>query len=152
MLSFHPEIKFKKFKGSLCSKAEFLYRRCYILYKYSYPITRRRYGRIIPQQKRMFSINVQAICDHDLILTNVVARWPGSTHDSRIFENSNICARLERREIQDILIGDNGYPLIFWGSISVIAFANLSRSFSTGPPPVFFFSPILSNSRFCTGF
>jgi len=59
----------------------------------------------------LFSINVQAICDHDLILTNVVARWPGSTHDSRIFENSNICARLERREIQGILIGDNGYPL-----------------------------------------
>jgi hypothetical protein len=38
---------------------------------------------------------------------------------SRIFENSNICARLERREIQGILIDDNGYPLIFWGSISV---------------------------------
>ena len=62
-------------------------------------------------RKGLFSINVQAICDHDLILTNVVARWPGSTHDNRIFENSNICARLERREIQGILIGDNGYPL-----------------------------------------
>jgi hypothetical protein len=48
----------------------------------------------LPQQKRIFSINVQAICDHDLTLTNVVARWPGSTHDSRIFENSNICARI----------------------------------------------------------
>ena len=36
-------------------------------------------------RKGVFSINVQAICDHDLILTNVVARWPGSTHDSRIF-------------------------------------------------------------------
>jgi hypothetical protein len=59
----------------------------------------------------LFSINVQAICDHDLILTNVVARWPGSTHDSRNFQNSNICARLERKEIQGILIGDNGYPL-----------------------------------------
>ena len=59
----------------------------------------------------LFSINVQAICDHDLILTNVVARWPGSTHDSRNFENSNMCARLERKEIPGILIGDNGYPL-----------------------------------------
>jgi hypothetical protein len=51
------------------------------------------------------------ICDHDLILTNVVARWPGSTHDSRNFENSNMCARLERKEIPGILIGDNEYPL-----------------------------------------
>lgn len=55
-----------------------------------------------------FSINVQAICDHECNFTNVVARWPGSTHDSRIFENSNICARFERHEI---LLGDNGYPL-----------------------------------------
>ena len=62
-------------------------------------------------RKGFFSINAQAICDHDLILTNGVARWPGSTHDSRIFESSNICARLERREIQGILIDDNGYPL-----------------------------------------
>ena len=36
-------------------------------------------------RKGLFSINVQAICDHDLILTNVVARWPGSIHESRIF-------------------------------------------------------------------
>ena len=36
-------------------------------------------------RKGVFSINVQAICDHDLILTNVVARWPGSSHESRIF-------------------------------------------------------------------
>ena len=37
-------------------------------------------------RKGLFSINVQAICDHDLILTNVVARWPRSTHDSRILK------------------------------------------------------------------
>lgn len=62
-------------------------------------------------RKGFFSINVQAICDHELKLTNVVVRWPGSTHDSRIFENSNICAKFERREINGILLGDNGYPL-----------------------------------------
>lgn len=62
-------------------------------------------------RKGFFSINVQAICDNDLMLTNVVARWPGSTHDSRIFENSSVCARFERRNIPGILIGDNGYPL-----------------------------------------
>ena len=61
-------------------------------------------------RKGYFSINVQAICDHELKLTNVV-RWPGSTHDSRIFDNSNICAKFERMEINGILLGYNGYPL-----------------------------------------
>ena len=34
-------------------------------------------------RKGYFSINVQAICDLELKLTNVVVRWPGSTHDSK---------------------------------------------------------------------
>ena len=35
--------------------------------------------------KQFYSINVQAICDSDAFITNIVARWPGSTHDSCIF-------------------------------------------------------------------
>ena len=62
-------------------------------------------------RKGYFSINVQAICDHELKLTNVDVRWPGSTHDSRIFDKSNICAKFERRVINGILLGDNGYLL-----------------------------------------
>ena len=62
-------------------------------------------------RKGYFSINVQAICDHELKLTKVVVRWPGSTRDSRIFDNSNICAKFERMEINGISLGDNGYPL-----------------------------------------
>ncbi|CAI6353303.1 unnamed protein product [Macrosiphum euphorbiae] len=38
--------------------------------------------------KGYFSINVQAICNSNLLLTNIVARWPGSVHDSTIFDNS----------------------------------------------------------------
>ena len=62
-------------------------------------------------RKGYFSVNVQAICDDDLKFSNIVARWPGSTHDSRIFENSHIAAKLESREITGTLLGDNGYPL-----------------------------------------
>ena len=62
-------------------------------------------------RKGFFSINVQAICDADLMITNLVARWYGSSHDNRIFENSEIYLKFENNEIQGILLGDNGYGL-----------------------------------------
>lgn len=55
-------------------------------------------------RKGFYSINVQAICDHQCNFTNIVARWPGSTHDSRIFDNSNICAKFEERRINGVLL------------------------------------------------
>jgi len=33
-------------------------------------------------RKQFHSINVQIICDAQMHLTNIVARWPGSTHDT----------------------------------------------------------------------
>jgi hypothetical protein len=41
-------------------------------------------------RKRTKSINVQLMCDTHYRITNVVARWPGSAHDSRILQHSNI--------------------------------------------------------------
>ena len=61
-------------------------------------------------RKGYFSINVQAVCGPNLDILNIVARWPGSVHDARIFDNSRICAQFERGDIQGILVGDNGYP------------------------------------------
>ena len=48
---------------------------------------------------------LQVVCDPKLKIVNIVVRWPGSTHDSRIFRNSTIRERLEN----DHLIGDSGY-------------------------------------------
>ena len=60
-------------------------------------------------RKQFYSINVQAVCDSDAFITNIVARWPGSTHDSRIFENSKIADKLRDGAIDGILVGDSGY-------------------------------------------
>lgn len=61
-------------------------------------------------RKGWFSINVQAVCDANLKFMDIVARWPGSTHDSRIFNASELCARLEMGEFNDYwLLGDSGY-------------------------------------------
>ena len=39
------------------------------------------------------------------LLLNIVAYWPGQTHDSRIFENIKITERLR----DGVLVGDSGY-------------------------------------------
>lgn len=50
--------------------------------------------------KNFHSINVQIICDVKLSLLNMVARWPGGTHDSFIFQNSRIGMRLQQGALQ----------------------------------------------------
>ena len=39
---------------------------------------------IYVNRKHFHLINVQIICDAQMQLTNIVPRWPGSTHDSYI--------------------------------------------------------------------
>ncbi|KAK0147937.1 putative nuclease HARBI1 [Merluccius polli] len=46
-------------------------------------------------QETLHSLNVQIICDAQMRLTNIVARWPGSTHDSFVLTNSSVGNRLE---------------------------------------------------------
>lgn len=58
------------------------------------------------------SINVQTISTADLLISEIVARWPGSTHDSAIYQNSNTYSRFERGVYgTGYLLGDSGYPL-----------------------------------------
>ncbi|KAG9282036.1 putative nuclease HARBI1 [Astyanax mexicanus] len=60
-------------------------------------------------RKNWFSINVQGVCTPQLQFSNIVARWKGATHDSRIFLNSSLYAQFERGEHNGILLGDSGY-------------------------------------------
>jgi nuclease HARBI1 len=65
---------------------------------------------IYRNRKGYFSINVQLVCDNTGYISDVVARWPGSVHDSTIFDNSHIRARLETCGVDGYLVGDGGYP------------------------------------------
>lgn len=58
-------------------------------------------------RKNYHSINVQIISDAKLRLLNVVARWPGSTHDAFIFNNSSVGRRLQEGALrgQSYLLG-----------------------------------------------
>lgn len=54
---------------------------------------------------------MQVVCDATLRIMNIIARWPGSVHDSTIFNDSPLCTELEvGRYENSFLLGDSGYP------------------------------------------
>ena len=60
------------------------------------------------------SINIQTICDHKLKFIDIVANWPGSTHDSSIWRQSGINQKITSGEIPIVngwFLADSGYPL-----------------------------------------
>lgn len=67
---------------------------------------------IYRNRKQVFSMNVQVICNAQMYINNIVARWPGSCHDSHIFNSSVIKGRLEDGEFEGFwLLGDKGYSI-----------------------------------------
>ena len=63
-------------------------------------------------RKQFFGINIQTVADSELYIRDIVARWPGSTHDQTIFSNSALKERFEADHFgKFILVGDSGYQL-----------------------------------------
>lgn len=61
-------------------------------------------------RKGYFSINVQTVSDTNLKMLDIVARWPGSSHDQTVFDNSNINIRLSNNEFgNSLIVADSGY-------------------------------------------
>ncbi|XP_066600980.1 putative nuclease HARBI1 [Prorops nasuta] len=61
-------------------------------------------------RKGFMSINVQCLVNSNLEIMDIVARWPGSTHDSTIFANSRLKYRFDNFECENgIILGDRGY-------------------------------------------
>ncbi|VVC94244.1 unnamed protein product [Leptidea sinapis] len=65
---------------------------------------------IFRNRKGFFSINVQVVCDASLCIRDIDARWHGSTHDSTVYHNSFLRARLDNNEMDGHLLGDSAYP------------------------------------------
>mgnify|MGYP002066425034 CR=1 FL=1 len=58
-----------------------------------------RHGEQYRNRKGYFSLNVQVVGDADLLIRNIVARWPGSTHDARIFNECKLHDKLENNRM-----------------------------------------------------
>lgn len=71
-----------------------------------------QFGEVYRNRKRFFSLNVQVVCGPRGELLDVVTRWPGSTHDARVFANSVVKMRYERGLLTGCLVGDSGYPCL----------------------------------------
>ena len=68
--------------------------------------------------KYFYSVNVQICGNGDLQIKDVVAKWPESMQDSRIFKNSKLYEIFRKRELpclpNGVILGDSGYPLLEW--------------------------------------
>ena len=62
-------------------------------------------------RKSRHTINVQAVANARLEFTDIVARYPGRTHDAFIWANSALRRNLGQQSGIGWLLGDAGYPL-----------------------------------------
>ena len=49
-------------------------------------------------RKGFYSVNVQAVVDHNLLFTDLYIGWPGSVHDARVLVNSALYSRCSSKE------------------------------------------------------
>ena len=76
--------------------------------------------------KMKYSINVQAVCDHEGKFLDVDCSWPGSVHDAKVFANSGINKLFQEKKLPNVerklnendiavppvVLGDPAYPLL----------------------------------------
>lgn len=76
--------------------------------------------------KMKYTLNVQSVCDYSGKFIDVDIRWPGATHDAKVFSYSSrngvlkeqtqpyVCRTLlpGRDKVGHLLLGDPAYPLL----------------------------------------
>ena len=66
-------------------------------------------------RKGYHALNIQGTCNSNMEFTDIVVKFPGSTHDAYIWRTSELCHKFETGMIRDgWLLGDSGYPLQPW--------------------------------------
>ncbi|XP_048879280.1 putative nuclease HARBI1 [Brienomyrus brachyistius] len=71
---------------------------------------------VFVNRKRFHSINTQLVFSADYKILDIVAKWPGSTHDARILSESGLKQLFEGHyvPVNCHLLGDSGYPCKPW--------------------------------------
>ena len=59
------------------------------------------------------SINVQFVAGSEGRIRNIYAKWCGASHDSFVWQQSNLCAHMRAHPSEGYLIGDTGYVILF---------------------------------------
>ena len=63
-------------------------------------------------RKQQYAIQIQAVCDNELLIRNITVGYPGSAHDARVFANSPIGMHPQRfLSHAEWLAADSAYKL-----------------------------------------
>ena len=85
--------------------------------------------------KMKYSLNVQAVCDATGKFLVVDIRWPGGTHDTKVFANSHINKAMQEGRIaklyRALLPGRNKVPLLLLADPAYPSLPNCMKEYST---------------------
>jgi len=87
---------------------------------------------VFVNRKDFHSINVQICGNGRLMITDVVAKWPGSVHDSRILKTSSLYDKFKQQQLprlpNGVILGDSGYPLLTWLLVPIVEYPAMTAS------------------------
>ena len=101
--------------------------------------------------KMKYTINVQGVCDFKGQFLDVDIRWPGATHDAKVFGNSRINQVLSQR-IQPYLCrtispGSDGVGLLLLGDPAYPLLPHVIKEFATCNNSQVLFNQMLRDAR-----
>ena len=95
-------------------------------------------------RKHYYSINAMIVGNEERII-HVDSGWPGSTHDGRVWNRSEIKAVVERQN-RYVVVGDSGYAISEW-MIKPFSQQEINAASDLLQRKIRFFNRILSGIR-----
>ncbi|XP_028404085.1 uncharacterized protein LOC114526757 [Dendronephthya gigantea] len=85
--------------------------------------------------KMKYTLNAQAVCDSSGKFIDVEIRWPGGTHDAKVFANSGINRALKEGTVLKmsifLLLGRDAIPLLLLGDPAYPLLPHCMKKYST---------------------